>query len=102
MFENVSVGVSDDESALDAVALARTLVASYGTLTLVHVETGDAPASRPAPLLSLADADGTPLPLAVVAAASPGAGLHDYAIRAGSDLIVVGASRQRRLRRTLA
>jgi hypothetical protein len=37
MFDDVIVGLSDDDAALDAFALAKTLVSGDGELTLVRV-----------------------------------------------------------------
>ena len=113
MFVNVAVGVSGDERALDALALAKTLASSGGVPSLVYVEVDpERPAGAddgarvvrgdglPEPLLTLPDETNVAgCPLVVVGASSARAGLHDYAVRAGADLLVVGASRRDRLRR---
>jgi nucleotide-binding universal stress UspA family protein len=98
MFDNVMVGLSDDDAALDAFALARTLVSADGELTLVRVEAGDAPREGP-PAEALAALGG--VPLVVVTERSAAAGLHDVALRRGADLLVVGASRRDRVHRVL-
>ena len=107
MFDDVIIAVSDDERALDALALGRALASPGAALTLVHVEQGGAdretPQEPPAPLVSLSDGPGgAEHPLVVVGASSPAAGLHDVASRGGADLLVIGAPRHRGLGRAHA
>lgn len=104
MFDNVIIAVSDEESALDALALGETLTSPGAALMLVHVEQGggdrETPQEPPAPLVSLSDGPGgAEHPLVVVGAPSPAAGLHDAASRGGADLLVIGAPRHRVLGR---
>jgi nucleotide-binding universal stress UspA family protein len=116
MFDEVIVAVDDDEAALDALALGRTLASPVAALTLAHVEAdvsdGTARAGVPGPardtqpprpLLSLSDGNGgAPLPFVVVTTAtSTAAGLHDLAGRRAADLLVIGASRRVALVRAL-
>jgi nucleotide-binding universal stress UspA family protein len=101
MFDTVVVGVGGADRALDALALAQTLVSTGGSLTLVHVEVDHDPAGDvPSPLLWLPDGRGAAgHPFVAVGAPSAGTGLHDYAARTDADLLVVGASRTDPLRR---
>jgi hypothetical protein len=46
MFEQVVVGIRDDQAGRDAIALATKLVSADGAATLVHVQVVSA---RPAP-----------------------------------------------------
>jgi len=108
MFENVVVGVgNDDEAGDDAVALARELVSPRGHLTLVHVLVV---AAKPAPdsaalhtaerrrraveeLNDLSDRLNTAVRVSCVEAPSVRRGLHDFASSRHAELLVVGASR---------
>jgi nucleotide-binding universal stress UspA family protein len=99
MFDEVIVGVSDDDAALDAFALAKTLVSTGGALTLVRVERGDDTARDGAPQEALAAFDGAPL--VVVTAPSAAAGLRDVVLHRRADLLVVGASGRDRVHRLL-
>lgn len=99
MFDDVIVGLSDDDAALDAFALAKTLVSADGELTLVRVEAGDGSARDGPPAEALAAFDGAPL--VVVTAPSATTGLHDLALHRRADLLVVGASRRDRVHRLL-
>jgi nucleotide-binding universal stress UspA family protein len=116
MFDQVIVGVDDDEAALDALALGKILASPVAALTLAHVEAdgsdgaeraGVDPGFRldtqpPGPLLSLSDGDDSaPLPFVVVSASSTAAGLHEFARRRAADLLVIGASRRAALVREL-
>lgn len=105
MFGNLIVGVDGNDGALDALALARTLVAPDGAVTLVHVEVKgrDGPAAETAPpLVELPGGpDGAVLDLLVVQAPSAAAGLHAHAVRTGAEVIVIGASRRAWLRRAV-
>ena len=47
MFDDVIIAVSDDERALDALALGRALASPGAALTLVHVEQGGADRETP-------------------------------------------------------
>ena len=46
MFNNVIVGIDDDEGGRDAIALAKMLAAGGGKLTLAQVYQGDSAVSR--------------------------------------------------------
>jgi nucleotide-binding universal stress UspA family protein len=100
MFDDVIVGLSDDDdAALDAFALAKTLVSTGGELTLVRVEPGDESARDAMPQEALAAFDGAPL--VAVTAPSAEAGLRDVALHRRADLLVIGASRRDRVHRLL-
>jgi nucleotide-binding universal stress UspA family protein len=114
MFKNVIVGVSGPVAALDAVALARLLLAPEGRITLAHVKVvypiyvrgalrdleleSYATARR---LLNDLAAETGVSATAVVDARSVAYGLHDLAARKAADLIVVGTSRRKGMSRVL-
>jgi hypothetical protein len=89
MFDDVIVGLNDDDAALDAFALAKTLVSTGGELTVVRVERGDETPRGSAPQEALAAFNGAPL--VVVTAPSAAAGLRDVVLHRRADLLVVGA-----------
>jgi nucleotide-binding universal stress UspA family protein len=106
MFEQVVVGIRDDQAGRDAIALATKLVASDGAATLLHVQVVSA---RPAPdsgavgaaakyrqaierLTRLANECAIVARVSCVEAPSPRRGLHEFASRQHADLLVVGAS----------
>jgi nucleotide-binding universal stress UspA family protein len=107
MFENVVVGVKEDEAGRDALALARQLVSGDGRLTLVSVyvavntpppdgDTGWQAGERRRALERLAalrDEAGVGADLTWRQARSAAVGLREVAHEPG-DLLVVGASRR--------
>lgn len=107
MFENVVVGIGDNEGGADALALARQLVSPHGQLTLVQVQVVT---RKPSPdsgfvreaqerqrqldvLASLRDEAGVDARVASVKALSVARGLHAFARLEHTDLLVVGATR---------
>jgi nucleotide-binding universal stress UspA family protein len=103
MFENVVVGVKDREAGLDAIELARRLLAPDGNLLLVDVRD---PRRLPAPRLDeiepqlavqelgpLRSEAGVDADLLSLHARTVAAGLHSVARERG-DLLVIGASRR--------
>ena len=108
MFQNVVVGVDQQENWRDAVALATELADDDGRLTLAHVFRGDGVqghghATRnetygrrgAIELLEAACAQtGLRARLRVYAADSAGAGLKQIVEQVGGDLLVVGSSRR--------
>ena len=105
MFKNVLVGIDGGPHGRDAAALACSLVARGGILTLAHVHPGalrGTTAITPglaqeeeATSLDLLErertATGVEAQLASVLATSPGRGLHEEAERRQADLLVVGS-----------
>ena len=106
MFQQVVVGIRDDQAGRDAIALARELVSGDGAVTLLHVQVISA---RPAPdsgavgaaakyryaierLTTLANELAIAARVSCVEAPSPRGGLHEFASRQHADLLVVGAS----------
>ena len=106
MFEEVVVGVGDDDTGRDAVALGKELVSAHGRLTLVHVHVV---ASKPAPdsgavgdaakrryacelLTALSDEFSVDARVSCIEARSVRRGLHEYASSRRADLLVVGTS----------
>lgn len=108
MFKNVVIGIDERECGRDAIALAKTLLAAGGELTLAHVfvenEVGsrvwrdpgvDARREHARELLERAAAEAGVRPnLRWRGAASVGRGLHEIAEAIGADLLVVGSSRR--------
>ncbi len=108
MFSNVLVGVDGEEGGRDAIALARTLVAEGGELTLGYVFHGEphGPRGWPDPsvpgerehaakVLERARAEtGIEAPLRWHGASSVGRGLHEMAETMEADLLVVGSTRK--------
>lgn len=108
MFTNVVVGVDEREGGRDAIALAKTLLAADGELTLAHVfvqnkvgsrvwrDPGvDARRERARELLERAAGESGVRPnIRWRGATSVGRGLHEIAEAIGADLLVVGSSRR--------
>lgn len=104
----ILVGVDDHDTARDAVALGASLAgAMSGELVLVHVypydplagsvalgAPPDAPLQREAEDIVERAAEGCPMPYrrVVMPHTSTVGGLHDEALRAGADLLVVGSN----------
>jgi len=107
MFHKVLVATDGHDGGLDAVALARQLVASDGELVLAHVhagyplvakaETGDYERvlRDDAETLLAQASEQTGIHARVLhAASSVGRGLHELAERESADLVVVGSTRR--------
>jgi nucleotide-binding universal stress UspA family protein len=106
MFEHVVVGIRDDDSGRDAIALAKELVSPQGGLMLLYVHVvapkpapdsgsvGDAAKSRYAleRLTALAAELSVDARLWCEQAQSVRRGLHEFALRQHADLLVVRAS----------
>ena len=107
MFSNVLIGVDGDEGGRDAIALAKTLVAGHGELTVAYVF-GDEPrelrawagplvpngSEHAGEMLEQACAEaGISAHVRWRAASSVGRGLHELAEITEADLLVVGSSR---------
>jgi nucleotide-binding universal stress UspA family protein len=94
MFENVLVGIDGRAGGRDAAALASSLMASAGKLTLAYVHTSEVEEEREDALKLLererAAAD-VQADLVDVVSTSPGRGLHERAEAQGADLLVVGS-----------
>ena len=115
MFRQIVVGVDGRAGGRDAIALARLLVAAGGELTLAHVVSGDAHASRgaraayEAPEAEQAEAlletvrekTGVEAHLRWRGSSSVGRGLHELCELIGADLVAVGSSRRALLGRVL-
>jgi nucleotide-binding universal stress UspA family protein len=115
MFNNVIVGVDEQQGGRDAIALAKDLVAEDGELTLAYVHFGDpklTPGSSPAfeaterqralELLAKAREDaGIEAELLCKGSPSVGRGLHELAERQRADLLVVGSCRRGLIGRVL-
>ena len=115
MFNNVIVGIDDDEGGRDAIALAKLLAAGGGRLTLAQVYPGDSAVSRRSSpdyeaaqheriraLLEARRAEaGVDAELRWYGSPSVGRGLHELAEPAGADLLVIGSSRRGLLGRVL-
>jgi nucleotide-binding universal stress UspA family protein len=115
MFKQVLVGVDEHGGGLDAIALARKLLAHDGELTLAYVYSGDPGiyrSSGPAydsterahalELLERARNDtGVQAQLRWRRSPSVGRGLHELCESIGADLLVVGSSRHGLLGRVL-
>jgi nucleotide-binding universal stress UspA family protein len=111
MFENVVAGVLmgilDDQTDRDVIALAQELVSPQGKLVLLHLHLVTAKPARDSGsladtakcqqalqrLAALADELSVDAELRCVVAHSPRRGLHEFAFRRRADLLVVGASR---------
>jgi nucleotide-binding universal stress UspA family protein len=108
MFSNVLVGVNGEEGGRDAIALARTLLAADGELSVAYVF-GSQPhelrgwngppmsdsGERAREVLEGACAEaGIEARVCWRAASSVGRGLHELADIIGADLLVVGSSRR--------
>ena len=105
MFKNVLVGIDGGPHGRDGVALASSLLARGGTMTLAHVHAGGARSTtaitpglareEEAASMDLLErermASGVEAQLASVLATSPGRGLHEEAERRQADLLVVGS-----------
>ncbi|HEY4826676.1 MAG TPA: universal stress protein [Solirubrobacteraceae bacterium] len=108
MFKQVLVGVDDDESGRDAIALAKLLAGDDGVLTFANIFHADRPmpwafqdpilpkrAEAAHQLLEKAAADaGVKAHLRWEGAPSVGRGLHEVAEAINADLLVVGSSRR--------
>jgi nucleotide-binding universal stress UspA family protein len=115
MFNNVVVGVDDDEGGRDAIALAKMLAASGSELTLAQVYQDDTEVSRTTrpdheacqherirQLLENRRAEtGVEAEVRWYGSPSVGRGLHELAELTGADLLVIGSSRRSLLRRVL-
>lgn len=113
MFNHVMVGVDEQPGSRDAIALAQTLIADGGELTLANVQLaapalhrgsgGELSAAERAGCLALLGkvraAAGVEAERICGASPSVGRGLHELAEREGSDLLVLGSSRQGLLER---
>lgn len=111
MFEEVVVGVRDDDAGPDAIALAKEMASAHGELTLVHVHVV---ANKPAPdsvgdaakcryalerLTALRAEFSLDAEVSCVEARSVRRGLHEFASARDADLLVVGASHNDELAR---
>jgi len=107
VFSNVLVGVDDHDAGRDAIALAQTLLAPDGELTLAHVfrdERGPYRWSEPRVaeereharglLERAASESGVRAHIRWHGAASVGRGLHEIAEMVMADLLVLGSSRR--------
>ena len=108
MFNRVVVGVDGEEGGRDAIALAKSLLARGGELTLARIYAGDAYIYRGASaeytaaererareLLEKERSDAhVAARLRGRAASSPGRGLHELCESIDADLLVVGSSRR--------
>lgn len=106
MFEDVVVGVRDDDDGPDAIALAKALVSPRGELTLVHVYVvrdkpaadsgafGEAAKRRDAMqrLTALSVEFGVDAEVSWVPARSVRHGLHEFVASRRADLLVVRAT----------
>ena len=115
MFNNVIVGIDDEEGGRDAIALAKLLAAEGGELTLAQVYQGDSAVSRRSnPDYESAQHDrirelletrrteaGVDAKLRWYGSPSVGRGLHELAEVTGADLLVIGSSRRGLLGRVL-
>ena len=115
MFNNVLVGVDDDEGGRDAIALAKMLAAEGSELTLAQVYQGDSAVSRASSpayeaaqherirgLLEKRRAEtGVKAELRSYGSPAVGRGLHELAELIGADLLVIGSSRRGLLGRAL-
>jgi nucleotide-binding universal stress UspA family protein len=115
MFSHVMVGVDTRSGGHDAVALARTLLAPGGELTLAHVDDDcaaifernlefgyDAAGHAATTRLLEHECRSAGARLVRISAASTGEGLHRLAEEHKADLIVVGSSGRGRLGRAMA
>ena len=103
MFDNVVVGVGNDQPARDALSLAKELISTDGELLLIYVlpadpggdpEAQDAERRRALERLALLrDEAQVDAELLCVEARSVAGALHE-AVRARGDLLVIGASRR--------
>jgi nucleotide-binding universal stress UspA family protein len=106
MFENVVVGVRDNQTGRDAVALANQLISTAASITLVHVHVV---ASKPSPdsaasadaakrqageerLAALASEFSVDAQVSWTEARSVRRGLHEVASSRNADLLVVRAT----------
>ncbi len=114
LFDAVVVGVDEDESTRDALALAQQLLSGDGELWLVYVElVEDKPASDSGAawhaemreyalqrLRTLRDQACSAAYVSCVEARSIRHGLHEFAVDQRADLLVVGTSRRDEASRT--
>jgi nucleotide-binding universal stress UspA family protein len=108
VFSNVIVGVDEQPASRDAIALAQTLMAAGGELTLAHVHPAETmplhssnprlqAAERERSLVLLArvrDVAGLDAARICIGSGSVGRGLHELAEQENADLLVVGSSRR--------
>jgi nucleotide-binding universal stress UspA family protein len=113
MFKRIVVGVDEHEGGRDAIALAKSLLARDGELTLAHVlahgghgyrgpSAGYEAAgwARAAQLLEkVREEAGVHAHLRWRVSGSLGRGLHDLCELIGADLLAVGSSRRALLNR---
>ena len=115
MFKQIVVGADEHESTRDAIALAKTLLARDGEITLAHVLAHDGHgyrgpsaayeaagwASAGELLEKVRDEAGVEAHLRWQVAGSVGCGLHELCELTGADLLAVGSSRRGLLGRVL-
>jgi nucleotide-binding universal stress UspA family protein len=115
MFKQIVVGADEHESTRDAIALAKTLLARDGEITLAHVLAQDGHgyrgpsaayeaagwASAAELLEKVRDQAGVEAHLRWQVAGSVGRGLHELCEVTGADLLAVGSSRRGLLGRVL-
>jgi nucleotide-binding universal stress UspA family protein len=116
MFDNVVVGVNEDEDGRDGIALAKQLVSAEGQLAIAHVEVAG---WKPAPdsgavgaaakrrraldwLALLRGEAGLKGPVLWIEERSAARGLRAIALDRSADLLVIGASRRDELLRVEA
>ncbi len=106
MFHNAVVGVDDGTRAQDAIALAKLLLASDGSLALTHVHGGDPRTRELVPEYGAAEREdsrqllekvrseaGIDAALLSLGSLSVGHGLHKVVAHVGADLLVLGSHR---------
>jgi nucleotide-binding universal stress UspA family protein len=115
MFNNVLVGVDDDEGGRDAIALAKMLAADGSKLTLAQVYQGDSTVSRATTpeyetwqherirqlLEERRSETGVEAELRWYGSPEVGRGLHELAELTSADLLVIGSCRRGLLGRVL-
>jgi nucleotide-binding universal stress UspA family protein len=115
MFRQIVVGVDEHEGGRDAIALAKSLLAPDGELTLAHVYAGDPHTYRSASAAYEAaererarellekTRDKAEIEATVRSIGSPsvGRGLHELAEHQSTDLLVLGSCRRSLLGRVL-
>jgi nucleotide-binding universal stress UspA family protein len=108
MFNNVIVGVDEQPGSRDVIALAKTLMAEDGELTLAHVhqgKTGPVHSSNPGfqaaerersltLLKDVRERVGVDAERVCIGSPSVGQGLHELAESQGADLLVMGSCRR--------
>jgi hypothetical protein len=92
MFQQVVVGIRDDQAGRDAIALAMELVSGDGAVTLPHVQVISA---RPAPDSGAVGA-AAKYRYAIERLTTLASGLHEFASRQSSHLIATAGVTWRR------